>query len=229
MNRFFSCMVVALSLALPAACARLPEYARPRLVQHDEVQQSLSTGFPYRPLKLEDFRAASPPEQISGHAGRINAHSAIQIRLAADSSFSITPGELFGQTYFFGRVEHLAFEAVMIPERSWWNPGIPANMTGYVLQHEQIHFALMELAARRLTRDAQKWASETVVIKPTPQEVHLELAQQIKALVDSAMEADLKRHAEFDQDTSLFYNPRRQQWWSWEVEDELKQTALHAK
>jgi hypothetical protein len=43
------------------------------------------------------------------------------------------------------------------------------------------------------------------------------------------MEASLKRQAQFDEDTSLFFNPRRQQWWSWTVEDELKQTGPYSK
>jgi len=63
------------------------------------------------------------------------------------------------------------------------------------------------------------------VIKPTPQEVQSELARQIKDRINAAMEVNLKRQAEFDEDTSLFFNPRRQQWWSWTVEDELKQTS----
>jgi len=85
------------------------------------------------------------------HAERINAHAATQIRLTADSSFRITSGDLYGQSYFFGSIERLAFEAVM--------------------------------------------------------------------------EVNLTRQAEFDEDTSLFFNPRRQQWWLWTVEDELKQTG----
>jgi hypothetical protein len=132
---------------------------------------------------------------------------------------------LFGQSYFFGRILHLAFEAVMIPERSWWNPKIQGEMRAYVLQHEQIHFALTELAARKLSSDSQEWASEVLVIKPTPQEVQAEFAQQIKHMISAAMEVNLKRQVKFDEDTSLFFNPRRQQWWSWTVEDELQQTS----
>ncbi|MFZ0451077.1 MAG: hypothetical protein WAL98_17710, partial [Desulfatiglandaceae bacterium] len=110
------------------------------------------------------------------------------------------------------------------PDRSWWNPKIPANMRGYVLQHEQIHFALAELAARRLTSDTQKWASDVLVIKPTPQEVRAELVRQIKDRINGAMEANVKRQAEFDEDTSMFFNPKWQQWWFRTVEKELKQT-----
>jgi hypothetical protein len=223
MNRFFRFAVLALSLTLIPACARLPEYARPRVVQADDLQQTHAAGFPYRALTPEDFRAASLSEHMAEHAERINAHAATQIRLTADSGFRITVGDLYGRSYFFGRIERIGFEAVMLPDRSWWNPKMPARMRDYVLQHEQIHFALTELAARQLTGDSQKWAAEVLVIQPTPQEVRAELARQIKERINAAMEANLKRQAEFDNDTSLFFNPRRQQWWSWTVADELKQ------
>jgi hypothetical protein len=214
-----------MALTLIPACARLPEYARPRMVRADDLQMSLAMGFPYRPLTPQDFRARSASEQLPQHAERINARAAIQIRLTADSSFRITRGNLYGQRYFMGSIERLAFEAVMLPDRSWWNPKIQVNVRGYVLQHEQIHFALTELAARQLTRDSQKWAAAVLVIGPTPQEVRAELVRQIKDKIDAAMEANLKRQAEFDEDTSLFFNPRWQQWWLQTVEDELKQTG----
>jgi hypothetical protein len=93
-----------------------------------------------------------------------------------------------------------------------------------VLQHEQIHFALTELAARKLTRDTQKWASDLMVLKQTPQQVYDEIVQQIKEKINSALAVNKKRHLEFDQDTSLFYNPSWQAWWLEKVEEELKQT-----
>jgi len=223
MNRFIRYAVLSLSLVLIPACARLPEYARPRMVQAEDLQLTRTAGFPYRELTPEDFRAAALSEHLVEHAERINAHAATQIRLTADSGFRITSGDLYGQNYFFGRIERLGFEAVMLPDRSWWNPKMPASMRGYVLQHEQIHFALTELAARQLAGDCQKWAADVLVIQPTPQAVRAELARQIKERINAAMEANLKRQAEFDNETSLFFNPRRQQWWSWTVEDELKQ------
>jgi len=117
----------------------------------------------------------------------------------------------------------------MLPDRSWWNPKIPGGMRAYVLQHEQIHFALTELASRQLTAESQKWAADVLAIQSTPQDVRAELARQINERINSAMEASLKRQAEFDEDTSLHINPKRQQWWSWTVEDELKRTAFPSK
>ena len=224
MNRFLRYAVLSLWLALTLACVRLPEYAQPHMVQVHELQKTLTTGFPYRTLTLADFRADSLSEQLVKHAERINANTAARIRLTADSGFRITSGNLYGQRYFFGRIEHLAFEAVVLPDRSWWNPKIPANMRGYVLQHEQIHFALVELAARQLTSDSHEWASDVLVMELTPQKVLAELTRQINDRINTAMKANLKRHAQFDKDTSLSYNPKWQQWWLSSVEDELKQS-----
>ena len=221
--------VLALLLTLITACAQLPEYAKPRRVQIDEILNYSPTGFTYRQLTPDDFRAGLVPEHLSTHGERINAQSMIQIRMTADSSFSVTRWPYSDQINYTGSITHLAFEAVMMPDKSWWSPKIKPEMTGYVLQHEQIHFALTELAARKLTRDAQKWASNLLVIGPTPQEVYSEVVQQIKDMINSAMEANQKRHEEFDKDASLFYSPKWQAWWLETVEKELRQTGSGIK
>ena len=215
-------MVLSFLVALLPACAQLPDYARPRLIRSDNLQQTSIASFAYRDLTMEDFHADSLVEPMMEHADKINAHAAIQIRVTADSSLRMTQSHLYGQAYFFGSIERIGFEAVMLPERSWWNPGIPAGLRAYVLQHEQIHFALTEIAARRLTKESIEWASKVLAVKPTPREVRSELARQIQDKINATMEESLKRQSEFDEDTSLFYNPRRQQWWYWTVEDELK-------
>ncbi len=223
-NLFLRYAVLSLSLIWVTNCAQLPEYAKPRMMQMDEIHKGSPTGFTYRKLMLGDFRATSLPENLSTHGEYINAQSAILIRITSDSIFSIAPWPFLDQVNYLGSINHLAFEAVMIPNYSWWNPKIKAEKTSYVLQHEQIHFALIELAARKLTRDAQKWASNLVVVKETPQEVYAEIFRQIKEMINSAMEVNKKRHLEFDKDTSLFYAPSWQAWWLEKVEEELKQT-----
>jgi hypothetical protein len=116
MNRFLRCAALSLWLALTLACIRLPEYAQPRRVQADELQKALATGFTYRPLTPDDFCAGSLSGELAEHAERINAHASTLIRWTADSSFRITSGELYGKRYFFGRIDCLAFEAVMLPD-----------------------------------------------------------------------------------------------------------------
>ncbi len=227
-NRALGYAVLSLWLGLLAACAQLPEYAKPRTIQIDDLKK-VPTAFTYRPLKPEDFRATSLPAHMSEHGEKIRAQSATTIRITADSKFSIKPWPFLGQIKYLGSINHIAFEAVMIPENSWWNPNLRGNMTAYVLQHEQIHFALTESAARKLTRDAREWAANLTVVKDTPQEVYAEVFQQIKGMIKSAMEANQKRHLNFDQDTSLSYSPVWQAWWLETVEKELKQSASEIK
>jgi hypothetical protein len=212
-----------------SACAQLPEYARPQTIKIDGIQEAGETGFTYRTLTTSDFRAPSLPDRQSAHAKSINAQSAILIHLTPDSNFKIKPWPLWGQMNYLGSVNRLAFEAVMIPRHSWWNPNMnPARKT-YVLQHEQIHFALTELAARQLTRDSQEWASKLLVVKQTPEQVRSEIFEQIQEKIKTALEANQKRHLEFDNDTSLHYNPSWQAWWFEKVEKELRETALDQK
>jgi hypothetical protein len=209
----------------------LPEYAKPRTIPIDEIHKVSPNGFTYKQLTREDFRATSLPENLSIHGERINAHTVTRIRITADSNLNITRRSFLDQIDYLGSINYLAFEAVMIPNNSWWNPKIKAGIAGYVLQHEQIHFALTELAARKLTSDARKWSSNLLVIKQTPPEVYSEIAQQIKGMLDSALAANQKRHLKFDEDTSLFYSPSWQAWWLEKVEEELKQTesGIHAR
>jgi hypothetical protein len=63
-----------------------------------------------------------------------------------------------------------------------------------------------------------------MVIQPTVQGVRTELFRQVKEKINAAMEANLKRQGKFDEDTSLSFNPRWQQWWFETVEKELEQT-----
>ena len=227
--RFLRYAVLSLALTLVIACAQLPEYAKPHSVPIDEIKKGMPDGFTYRQLGPEDFRATSLPENLSTHEKTINARATTQIRITADSNFSITPCLVLDQMNYCARIDHLAFEAVMIPDSSWWNPKIKPAMKSYVLQHEQIHFGLTELAARKLTSDARKWASNSSIIKETPQQVYSEIFQQVKAMINSAMEANQKRHLKFDEHTSLFYSPSWQAWWFETVEKELKQTESDTK
>ena len=112
----------------------------------------------------------------------------------------------------------------MIPSCSWWNPRISEKKKEYALQHEQIHFALTEIAARRLTQKTQEVAEVLLVIQPTQKGAKDELRSNIRAMVRTAMEKSLEEHTAFDEDTSLFFDPKKQRWWLKRVEEQLRKT-----
>ena len=208
-----------------AGCAQLPEFARPRVVDIDNRQVSLDQAFTYRALSVDDFQAQSLPENLMSHARNIAAHACCRIRTTNDTKYKITRGYLNQQIHYFGSIQSVAFEAVMIPDCSWLNPKITEEKLGYVLQHEQIHFALMELAVRELNREAKKEVKNFIAIQSTRKAARDEMATKIKDMVRSTNEAVLKDHTAFDEDTSLYFDPESQQRWFERVEDQLLLTA----
>jgi len=212
---------VLLLAGLIAGCARLPEYARPQFHQPEGGSLSDGEGFGYRALTVEDFQAGALPPQYNQYNHHINAHSCISIRTSENSRVRITQGVYGGETFFVGSFPEVGFEAVFVPACSWWNPEVPPARRAYVLQHEQIHFALAELAARRLTREAREELKTYLAVNATYKAVQDELRAKLETLTRDAMQASFEEHTDFDEDTSLYFDPRAQRWWREEVEGRL--------
>ncbi|HHB75912.1 MAG TPA: hypothetical protein ENK84_05145 [Desulfobulbus sp.] len=219
----FSCGLVLLFSLLLTGCPRLPEYALPHINTTGGNLVLSGKGFTYRALTVHDFRAQSPPKAVSGHSENIFAHSCIHLQLSRKTRFFITHGynDYFARSFWAGSVQSLEFVAVMNPACSWWNPNVPPEKKAYVLQHEQIHFALMELAARRLNRRVGKDISSFSVIDSSRQGVEEQLKEKISALVQGENIKILQAHTSFDEDCSLYFDPEKQQWWFDKVNREL--------
>lgn len=218
-------IVLILLILWLSGCAGLPEYARPRIVEFENGPACPKQGFRYRALTVDDFQAQSLPDNLVAHTRNIAAHACCRIRMTKDASYQITRGYLNRQIHYFGTIKYVGFEAVMIPACSWLNPNVPAEKLDYVLQHEQIHFALMVLAARKLTRKAKDEAQNFIAIQSTYTATQNEIAAKIKAWVRSTSEAVLKDHTVFDEETSLFFDPEIQQRWLDRVEEKLLDTT----
>lgn len=206
---------------LLSGCAQLPEYARPSIMEHDNKQEGFKNAITYRQLTVNDFQALELPANIESHEKSIGAHTCCRIQVAKDSKFTITRGYLNQQIHYFGSIKYIAFEAVMDPECSWLNPKISGKKLEYVLKHEQIHFALMEIAARKLTWKARKEAKKFIAIQSTYEETQDEISAKIRNMLRTAEQAVLKEHTSFDEDTSLYFDPEGQRRWLDWVEDEL--------
>ncbi|WP_155307346.1 hypothetical protein [Desulfosarcina widdelii] len=210
-----------LLLAVFGGCAGLPDYALPRSGVTMADPAMIDEAFTYRQLTRSDFRAPALPADQDAHATAINAHTCARIRPTKDSRFSVVRTRYNDSVVFIGGIEKIRFEGIMIPGCSWWNPALPAGSQAYVLQHEQIHFALVELAARRLTVDIREEAQSFMTVQPTAEAARTEIATTVNRWIRSAMEASLEMHTAFDNDTSLFHSPRWQQWWQDKIEKQL--------
>jgi hypothetical protein len=177
----------------------------------------------YRNLAVADFQAAKLPDFLQHHDRELNAHTAVAIRTVPGAQYILSPPpEDRSTTMYSGRVENLVFEAVMIPAHSWWNPSLAWDKTDYVLQHEQIHFALMELAARRLTAKAVKEQDLLSVEAADSEAVQERLLGRIDRWLAESEKEVVRQHTEFDNATSHRYAPAVQQQWFERVQRELK-------
>ena len=122
-----------------------------------------------------------------------------------------------------------AFRAVMNPRCSFWNetmgplatlgglagasvvPGLPTQQPDwYILQHEQIHFAIMEVAALGLSQQIAETPAERRTNAGIEGAYRLVLAQTSE------------RHAKFDAATSGTFDPPRLGSWVRALEKEMR-------
>ncbi|MFT5698393.1 MAG: hypothetical protein ACI8ZB_001248 [Desulforhopalus sp.] len=192
-----------------SGCAQLPEYAQPHLSVEPFAPSLQFVG--YRQLRVNDFKAATPAPSIRDHSHMINAHTSVSLRPVTEIQYIITPPHSnFG--LYKAYLQELTFKAIMVPNRSWWNPQLAPEKTTYVLQHEQIHFALMEIAARKLNKKMGLSGGQSVSAT-TRDTVEQLLMTAVEQEITATQKEILQEHTAFDEDTSLHYDPEHQQQW----------------
>ncbi len=214
-------LVLFFIVQLLLSCATLPDYAKPQLgVQEDigQWQELIS----YRDLSIADFKASSLSGELGKHSYKLQAHTKLVVRATEDVEFSIYATQAFNKIQYRGGIETLSFEALMVPEASWWSTTIPSEKRDYVLQHEQIHFAIMELAARRMNEEVREDSSRFICYGKTREEVEELLVDKISAYITKKLTVALAEHTRFDKETSLKYDPRVQLQWYEGITEELK-------
>jgi hypothetical protein len=171
----------------------------------------------YRKLAPDDFLADEPPKEMKQYAERMGAVTCAHLLSFPDPRYTIkeTPEG------FEGKYENLDFVALMDRECSWWNPQQADVPEAYILQHEQIHFALAEVAARRLNAEAHELRDELNPRASTQKKVEEILINTVQDLLKTAIKDLLAENQDFDEDTSNTYAPEKQQEWYDEVMEDL--------
>lgn len=200
---------------------QLPEHAKPRFLAPATDEINSRNGFSYRLLEINDFQARSLPTDYHQYSHKIGALSCISIRPSKGTRIKIVQSYYQDMLFYSGTIPQLKFEAIFSPDCSWWNREIAKNREEYVLQHEQIHFALAELAARKLTSETSLEVKDYLAIGNTHDQIREEITEKLTNMVRETMEASLEDHTEFDKDTSVFYDPQVQQKWLEDVRTRL--------
>src|SRR5262245_55366758 len=138
-------LVCFLSLATLVACVVFEHpYVAPVELQHSDQEIDESKLIAYRELQRTDYKAAAVDPALQGK--HVGALTVIIIRSTPCMIRSVAH-TLADSSYFEAVVDSFMFEARMDPTRSWWDKKLNAEDL-YYLEHEQIHFAISELAVR---------------------------------------------------------------------------------
>jgi len=215
MPRFASLIMVASLALLAVSCARLPHYARPVTVSMEDIKMEDVIFF--RDLQRSDFKGEQPPP---GFDHRMAAAICVYVQPELDFTYL---GHENGSHVFQVSFGQPAFRAVMDRDCSWWNSDMTGEDTEYILEHEGIHFALFEIAARDWSENIP-WR----VIRVTGED-EAALIENTRARTDAYLERRMdelmQRTLEFDEETSAVYDPGRQKQWLLEVREELAASA----
>ncbi|MDJ0848827.1 MAG: hypothetical protein QNK04_10650 [Myxococcota bacterium] len=200
----------------------LPDFAAPQgqlLAMNASPKGDLIA---YRPLTRADFRGSEPPPQIASHRDQIGAATCAYVLVDPKSQIRIDAVvEENGGVHYRASPRRLRFRALMDRDCSWWNTEQEQLPEAYVLEHEQIHFALFELSARGLDAESDAIARAAVATGASPEEAMFAVREALQSELSAALEAALERNRRFDEETSMGFRPRRQEEWRRRIQSEL--------
>jgi len=211
------------ALGATAACSKLPEIAEPKTGNVGEYEPDSGDMIRYRTLKRSDFQSENPPAVVKQGPYVLGAQTCAHLRSNPDVHIDlVTKTQPNGKSRTEGRLRNLRFFAYMDRKCSWWNP--TNDDIAYTLEHEQIHFAISELEARTLNREAKKLMKDLHVVGDSKEDVVAEVQQRLNELLEEHNEDALDRNREFDEETSVGKNPARQREWWKTISRELAET-----
>jgi hypothetical protein len=152
---------------------------------------------PYRTLERDDFRGSMATGFPLSEAEKIRAVTCTRIVAHHDAVTGAADGSVPN------------FYAVMSRQCSWWNSeeDLPLEQ---ILEHQQIHFAIHELEARRLNGRAGRIASS-----------------ELPGILEGAQNASLERSTVFDY--QVVRDRVRQRQWFHKIGAELEATRAYAR
>jgi hypothetical protein len=206
---------VALALA-GCGGSTLPSFGEPQGSVLGEADLEGGDLIGYRQLTRDDFRGAAPRDRR--HVDRVGAETFAIVK--HDPGLRVSTRRANEKAPIVGKLENLRFRAWMDRSRSWWNPKPGSLPAPYILEHEQIHFALVELEARAMSAEGRELMSRSFEAKDQ-KTLQADIDEAIGEIMEEGMERLLETNRDFDEDTSGRYEPGEQKIWLRRVESAL--------
>ena len=174
----------------------------------------------YRTLTRGDFRGRAPTGPAADHVDKVGAQTFALVKHDPGVGFSGKQTTGKGKKRIVGKIQNLHFRAWMDRSRSWWNPKASDTPESYVLQHEQIHFALVELEAVTMNAEGADLMQKTFE-GDDEKELQADIEEAINTIVREGMERLLETNRDFDEETSARHDPKKQNAWWQRVQRQL--------
>jgi hypothetical protein len=190
-------------------CSTLPDYATPKVLLGHVDDVDLSDVISYRKLERADFKGEHPPAKFDERMAAVTCAYVLPEldKLAIDTQPALTSD---GEPGYRVTFNNLRYRAVMDRNCSWWNSEVTLLGKDYVLEHEQIHFALFEIAARRWS-DAPPL--QLKVKADSEEAMALSMKTQYERQFQTRRDSLLAENHKFDEETSIGYFPEQQKRW----------------
>ena len=193
---------------LVSCTGTLPGYLLPTSVK--DVSIDHTDVIRYRQLTVEDFKSTNPRE-IKSEYKHFSALSTIYINFDQDKLDRYGKIKHTNNGDYVITISRPGYHAFFDQRMSWWNSNDDSLTKDYVIQHEQIHFALMELEARRMNNKRQQ--NPIIVEGKTLDEAIKMTADAIQSDLVAIDKQALVQHKKFDIQTSGRYLPKTQSNW----------------
>jgi hypothetical protein len=203
-----------LALVFASGCAHQDGNSVERFASAQARAAHLADGVLYRELTPDDFAAPRPPRHLVRHGESPDSYFCGAIAGRANPELEITSA---ADLYEVAILDP-GYRARANPRCSWLDPDLGSRARRYALEHEQVHFGLLEVEARRLNREIRALrlaVSELRDAAPASQGA-------VDRLLDAASDRYLERSRRFDAETSHLSKQAVQSRWRERVEAQLE-------
>jgi hypothetical protein len=181
----------------------------------------------HRRLAREDFRARRRSPDL---------HLAVKMENAVTEAHVATTivcvGRLRAEEVTRGRFavwfEDLEYVALLNREESWWNPKARTNPE-WVLRHEQLHFDLTEMVARRHNAERERHALASKTAADSPPAAMRAFAKRWSAAQRARLDAWEALQDQYDRETRHGTLPKQQTAWFARIHREMATLSASAR
>lgn len=200
-------------------CVSQPPDQPPTALPPEHATDLESDLIPYRTLVVDDFKATkSPGQKTPDMEGDVGAASVVIIRTTPCTVRAFARSHA-DSSFFEALVDSFRYEARFDRAHSWFDPA-HASVSA-LLEHEQIHFAIAEIAARRANADIDEIRGR-IRASARDRAAAVRLAQQrFEDELDRVKKEAAERQVQFDRETENGTHLGESKSWSVRIRREL--------